>query len=497
MGFFRFAGAKGGSDLSGNATGSSAGIRLQSWFPGAYDGAMRQNPEHVFSLDMSGLRPGMRLAVGVSGGADSVALLRALVERGKEAGLVISAAHLHHGLRGEEADGDQAFVSDLAAKLGVGFRTKRVDVARAAEANPAIGKSGESIEEAARRLRYSWFRDLMANGEVDAVATAHTLDDQAETVLLKFLRGAWTEGLSGIHPVVAYQEGRIVRPMLGISRAEIEAWLKNLGQSWREDSSNQEREFARNRVRHDLLPLLESWNPRLREHLAQMADLAREEENFWKGQLAWLAPQLILPGDPVRGGGRAGGEGLALEVSQLASQPTALQRRVLRHAVEQLGTGLDFPSTEALRELAIQGRAGQKRELANGVHAERSHREVRLRRGSAPAVIRPESVTAAVPGELQGFGVQLRVERLRGPGEADKAVLRCWQPGDRVRQRYTSGPKKIKEVLERMKVSGEERALWPVLEVAGKILWMKDVELEPEGDCAVTVLSGGRNGRLA
>ena len=139
----------------------------------------------------------MRLAVGVSGGADSVALLHALAAESRELGLVLHAAHLHHGLRGDEADADCAFVRNLAAELGVPLHEARVDAAREAQADPAAGKSAETIEEAARRLRYRWFRDLMASGEVEAVATAHTLDDQAETVLAKFLRGAWTEGFSG------------------------------------------------------------------------------------------------------------------------------------------------------------------------------------------------------------------------------------------------------------------------------------------------------------
>ncbi len=193
----------------------------------------------------------------------------------------------------------------------------------------------------------------MASGEVEAVATAHTLDDQAETVLAKFLRGAWTEGLSGIHPVIEFPEGRILRPLLGTTRAEVEAYLRALGQGWREDSSNRHLSFTRNRIRHELLPLLEGWNPRLREHLAQMAALARDEEAWWQAEMARLAPQMLLPGRPVRGGGRAAGDGLALDVTRLAALAPALQRRLLRYAAEQLGAALDFPSTEALRTLAL------------------------------------------------------------------------------------------------------------------------------------------------
>ncbi|MGH9562690.1 MAG: tRNA lysidine(34) synthetase TilS, partial [Terracidiphilus sp.] len=224
-------------------------------------------------LETSLLMPGMRVAVALSGGADSVALLRALAARREELGLVLHAAHLHHGLRGAEADGDLEFCRELAAKLAIPFHEARVDVAGEARADAKSGKLAETIEEAARRLRYAWFRQLLTEIPLHAVVTAHTLDDQAETVLAKFLRGAWTEGLSGIHPKLETAgAGLILRPMLGLKRAEIEAYLRALGQEWREDSSNRHLTFTRNRIRHELLPLLEGWNPRLREHLAQMAE---------------------------------------------------------------------------------------------------------------------------------------------------------------------------------------------------------------------------------
>jgi tRNA(Ile)-lysidine synthase len=328
----------------------------------------------------------------------------------------------------------------------------------------------------------------MAEGEVQAVATAHTHDDQAETVCAKFLRGAWTEGLSGIHPVVEFAEGLVLRPMLGATRAEVETYLKALGQGWREDSSNTNEAFTRNRIRHELLPLLEGWNPRLREHLGQMAVLARDEEAWWQAELARLGPQMVMAGKPVRGGGRAAVDGLAMDVMRLAGLAPALQRRLLRYAGEQLGATLDFPSTEALRKLALEGRAGQRRELAQGLRAERTPRELRLTveaistSGATEAV--PEYV-GAVPGEIAGqaFGIRLRIEATGDRGLDDlgiTATLRNWRPGDRVRLRYSSGPRKVKEVLERMRVTGSSRAVWPVLEMAGRIVWMKGVELEPE-----------------
>ena len=453
-------------------------------------------PPPTLPIDTKLLKPGLRLAVGLSGGADSVALLRALVERRQDLGLVLHAAHLHHGLRGDEADADLAFARSLATQLDIPFYEARVDCENEAKANPATGKPAETIEEAARRLRYSWFRQLMASGEVQAVATAHTLDDQAETVLAKFLRGAWTEGLSGIHPVVEFPEGRILRPMLSSTRAEVEAYLRSLGQVWREDSSNRHLTFTRNRIRHELLPLLEDWNPRLREHLAQMATLALDEESWWQAELARIAPPLLLHGRPVRGGGRASSDGLALDLLRFAALSLVLQRRLLRYAAAQLGAAPDFAATEAMRNLALNGRAGQKLELAQSLHAERTARELRLAilpgasESTSAAGSAPE-YTVSIPGEVSApaFGLLLRISLIDVHQQAvdysknlpatSTVKLRNWRPGDRVHLRHSSGPRKVKEVLERLKVTGSSRALWPVLELEGRIIWMRGVELEP------------------
>lgn len=506
------------------------------------------------TVDAGLFKPGMRLAVGVSGGADSVALLRALAARAGELGLVLSVAHLHHGLRGSEADADLEFVWELAGRLGLPFHAARVDTA----AEAAIAR--ETVEEAARRLRYGWFRELMGGvpsgakaplsmsapigtskavpfqnkgagygtaeavpfqnsdlhggtevpplREVDAVATAHTRDDQAETVLAKFLRGAWTEGLSGIHPVVEFAEGRVVRPLLGTTRAEVEAYLKALGQDWREDSTNRHLMFTRNRIRHELLPLLEGWNPRLKEHLAQMAELARDEEAWWGDETGRLAGGVILEGKPVRGGGRAASEGVALELARLGALPPAAQRRVIRYAAGKLGFSLDFAGTAAVRELVLEGRAGQQCELAGGLRGERTHRELRL--SAAPEGLRaeagvPTEVAIPIPGEGESaeFGLRVRIEALSSRAEAeartvqDHAILRNWKAGDRVRLRHSAAPKKVKEVLERLKVSGAERSHWPVLELNGRILWMQGVVVEPEPGLAVTVTEIAGTGAVA
>ncbi len=461
-------------------------------------------------LDTFLLNAGMRVAVGLSGGADSVALLCALADTSKERGLVLHAAHLHHGLRGEEADADRDFCRELAGRLDVPFHEARVDTAaesRRALKSPVAELSrapADSIEATARRLRYQWFRQLLAAIPLDAVATAHTRDDQAETVLARFLRGAWTEGLSGIHPELKFSEGRIIRPLLGAARAEIEGFLKARQQPWREDSSNRHLTFTRNRIRHELLPQLCTWNPQLQDHLAQMGELARDEEAWWRSEVSRVAAQVILRGRPVRGGGRSAtaSDGLALDIVRLSAEPVAMQRRLLRFAAAQLDASLDFAATEALRNLTLKGRASQKLELAGGLRADRSHREIRLARisksAAADAASQAERYECVIPGKLlaPGLGLSMRFERISpipppgDRGEAPlKAILRPWKPGDRVCLRYSSSLRKVKEVLERMKVTGEDRVNWPVAEVAARVVWMRGVELEPDPDVRVTVES--------
>ena len=183
-----------------------------------------------------------------------------------------------------------------------------------------------------------------------------------------------------------------------------------------------------------------------------------------------------------------------MDIAQLGLQPVAMQRRILRYAAGQIDSAPDFAATEALRRLAEQGRAGQKLELAGGLRAERTHRDLRLARGP---IQKEEGGDAAryecvIPGVLRApeIGCLIRIaanSAVEGVDEGKAgAVLRAWKPGDRVKLRYSSAPKKVKEVLERMKVSGQERTRWPVVEVAGRIVWMRGVELEPDATVKVT-----------
>jgi tRNA(Ile)-lysidine synthase len=319
-------------------------------------------------------------------------------------GVVVSAAHVHHGLRGAEADEDEAFVRELCGRLGVELRVFRVDTAARQAAE------GEGLEEAARELRYEALGGLMREGVVDVVATAHTLDDQAETVVMKMLRGAWTEGLGGISPEVGngggtsekqvlrsaqddkFKEGvgRVVRPLLGVRRVEVEAYLRARGQGWREDSSNRDLTLTRNRVRHVLMPMLREFNPGVDALLARTAEIARDEEAFWRAEVARVLPPMLLPGRPVRGGGRAVGTGIgeascAMEIARLAAMPAALRRRVVRAAANGLGVGLSSEETAKVLALAgfgghsgVLGKIGSRLELRGGLRVERSARELRF-----------------------------------------------------------------------------------------------------------------------
>src|SRR6202453_740314 len=311
--------------------------------------------------------PGQRIGVAVSGGADSVALLRCLLDERSNLGIVLSVVHVHHGIR-EASEEESAFVATLAATYNLPFHLHRTDALSAA------ATLHETLEEAARNLRYAFFRQLIIDEQIDAVATAHTLDDQAETVLHKLLRGAWTEGLSGIHPVLVAESGSILRPFLENSRSTIEAWLLELQQPWREDASNQDMAHTRNRIRWQLLPLLRTFNPQIAEQLARLATISADEEAYWQGELQLLLPALLLPGRPTPGGGRSASthpeeQTVAIEQVRLRELHPAMARRVLRAAARSLGARLSFEHTEQMLALAGSSRGG-KFDLGGGIMVE-------------------------------------------------------------------------------------------------------------------------------
>jgi len=237
------------------------------------------------------LKAGDRAGVAVSGGADSVALLRLLLELHQEIGVVLSVVHFNHHLRGAESDADELFVAQLARNHGLDMHCGREDVGKYAEIHDL------STEAAARELRYRYFRRLSAEERLYCIATGHTLDDQAETVILRLVRGAGTRGLAGIYPGIAdarMDEARlnhapmadnqfshlnsrfsVVGVLLQTERTQLEGYLKEIGQEWREDSSNRDLRHGRNRVRREIMPRLQQMlNPKVKEALAEMAEIA-------------------------------------------------------------------------------------------------------------------------------------------------------------------------------------------------------------------------------
>jgi tRNA(Ile)-lysidine synthase len=452
------------------------------------------------ALQVSHFHPGMRIAVACSGGADSVALLRTLLDRRNELGLVLSVAHLNHGIRGAEADIDAAFVGAVAGKFDLPFDLRRADTPAAAELNC------QGLEETARSMRYAWFWELLAQEHADAVVTAHTLDDQAETVLLRLLRGAWTEGLGGIFPVLEADPKRfsgvlkpaILRPFLSTTRRDNETYLRVIGQPWREDSTNRDTAYTRNRLRHDLIPVLAEYNPGIQNQLAHLATLARDEETYWQGELARLLPSLLLPGKAVRGGGRAtdtlrGADTLAIEIERLRALHPALRRRVLRAAADRLGYSLDFDDTERLLGLcgfaesgaANPARPSVKLQMEKGLRAERTPRELRFFRTEAEAPnagsedVHSVEYRLPIPGTVDApaFGLRLEATLGRQPeASLPEARLRASRPGDRVALRHSRSRLKIKEALQRARLPVS--ATCPVLEWQGEIVWMPGVAIE-------------------
>ncbi len=419
--------------------------------------------------------PGERVAVAVSGGADSVSLLGCLVELAPQLGIELAVVHLNHLLRGAASDGDERFVGDLARRLNLRFFSRRVDVA--AEAR----RLGGNLEQTARRLRYQWFTELIWQGDSAKIATGHSCSDQAETVLFRLLRGAGSAGLAGIRPRV---EPGIVRPLLEVSRSDVIAYLQGRGWDWREDSTNQHIELDRNRIRHQLLPsLCREWNPRLPESLAQLAQWAQAEEDYWSPVVAELAARHL----------RIDGPAVELPAGALAALPEAAQRRLLRYAVECVRgdlAGVDFRHVEALRGLAASQRGGGKLDLP-GLQACRSFDRLRLARAVAEGEQAGEcqAVRLEPPGTfpMPGSNCLLQLELHDGAktfssgadtkegynGKRQQALdwerlpkplmLRNWQPGDRYQPCGRKGPKKLKSLFQERRIAAWDRKDWPVI----------------------------------
>ncbi len=413
-----------------------------------------------------------RIGVAVSGGADSVFLLHAL----QELGVAVAVFHVNHQLRGAESDRDEAFVRALAVQCGLPVHVLAAPI------------PDGNIEQEARRARYDFFAQQIAAGICDAVATGHTLDDQAETVLYRFLRGAGTAGLSGIRPTTA---SGIIRPLIELRRDEIRQWLMERSIVWQEDCSNQDREFLRNRIRMQHLPeLTASLNPSLAEVLASTANWARGEEDYWAAELDRLAPSYLIEKP----------ETILISTKPFLELPVAVQRRLLRHAIERVRGSLraiDFQHVERIRAM-MATREGSGRLQLPDLDIYRSFDWLRL----APVGIdsrleRDFESDLTIPGRTVVPGRQLTIEMelVANPGvynnsELGEALdweqctgspsyeglkLRNWRPGDQYQPQGRTTAEKIKTLFQEYRVPLWERRAWPVVvQVNGNaIVWSR------------------------
>ena len=458
--------------------------------------------ERVFRAirDAQLVRAGDRLGVAVSGGGDSVALLLLLLELRERLGVVLSVVHVNHKLRGRASEGDEKFAARLAAEHQLVFHAHHVDAA--AEAR----RSKINLEDAARRVRYAYFAQLAANGAVTRIATAHTADDQAETVLAHLLRGTGIAGLAGIHRVC----GEVIRPLLSVRRAELRAYLKSRKQAWREDATNRDTGRTRARIRRKLIPLLEEqFQPAAVPHLAALAERAQENA-------ALLA---ALSREAVRLFAKPEGGRICIPIENLlrpwnlspleatralsAEMVQELAARVKSRAGQLTGTHID-----AVLQLAQRGESGKSLPLPGGASVRREHdvlaffstasvREKSLAsatsRGFEHRIALPETETQIVVPQLQCVfrfrvidwpaerrdtnltGAVLDRDRLSFP-----LVLRNWRPGDRLHPQGREHSRKLKRLLSEARIGGWQREAWPVLASGGTLAWARGFPVPAE-----------------
>lgn len=386
--------------------------------------------------------PGARVVAGVSGGADSVALLRIL----HALGTPLTVAHLNHRLRADESDADEAFVRELADELQLPVCVKSVDVKALADSG------GLSIEMAARRARHAFFEAF----EGATIALAHHAGDQAETFILRLARGAGAEGLCGMDYIQRIGSLRLARPLLDIPRTEILAWLRAGGWTWREDASNTDENFLRNRVRHTILPLLEQeLNPNIRETILRTMDILREEH-------AWMDDML---------------EGVTPE--EAAALPKAARRRVLRKWLFSQGADdADFDTVETLLEMMRKADGSRIVELNDDqrvvMEYGRPRFEDRRARPAEPSWIltveKGHGWKRDRTGTVGTLPAEASFDAVKVGGSAIEA--RAIRPGDRIEPLGMDGSRKLQDILTDLKVPQARRKAIPVVLCRGEIIWL-------------------------
>ena len=430
------------------------------------------------------LAPGERVLVAVSGGPDSLALLHLFTRLKEPWRLELHAAHVNHGLRADAAE-DAAFVAATGEAWGVPVHVVNVDVR-------AERRTGESLQQAARRLRYRGLLEIAQAVGAARIALGHHADDQAETVLMRLLRGAGTTGLAGIRP----RRGPYIRPLLAVTRAEIEAYCREFQLKPRTDPSNLSLRYLRNRVRHELLPLLErEYNPNIRAVLARTAALLREEDDLLEALAARAHHRMQDGRGPAD-----------LPAAGLARLPAALARRVVRRALQAAGVDVALVSADHMAAILALVAAPGAVTLPGGVRVgRRADRLVveRFVRRRAAACGQEPPATLPVPGEarLPRLNVSIHAELVEPPRSLDliaeprkaagpeRAVLdwdrivpplvvRTWRPGDRMRPLGMTGSKKVQDIFVDAKVPKDRRASVPIVADQEGILWVVGLRVD-------------------
>ena len=433
------------------------------------------------------MRRGDRVLVALSGGPDSVALLRLLCDLASAGHVVVAgAAHLNHALR-EAAGRDEQFSRELARDLGVAFRSDRVDVrARAAE-------SKTSLEDAGRRARYELFERVATELDAHVIATGHTRDDQAETFLLRLIRGAGPRGLAGIHPKACVPAEApparrwVVRPLIDVGRQELRDYLASIDQPFCDDETNRDLSVPRNRIRHRLLPFLtDEFSPRITDVLAREAEIARHDDDRLQQEAIDLLDSIVLDSSETPDNIRH----VELDAGALRDLHPALGMRVGRLALAMLAGGrfVGFEHVERLLELAALEPSGAV--SLPGQHAERRADRVVLSSADIAPFSNSFQVPLSIPGEVilerEGWVIsgardgvftgecpplaaQVSAGAIRQP-----LCVRSRRPGDWVRPLGMGGrAKKVQDVLVDRKVPRESRDSLPlVVDSADRIVWI-------------------------
>lgn len=418
------------------------------------------------------LTPGDTVIAAISGGADSTALLD-LLSSLPEFPIRLVAAHLNHRLRGTESENDEQFVRCLAERYGIPVEIRRIAVRDVAD------EQGLNLEDAGRRARIAFLEEVRTRWQAAAIALAHHRDDQAETVLMRLLRGSGMTGLAGM--TYCNGQGRI-RPLLNISRTEIEDYLTLRGLSYREDTSNSDTAFLRNRIRHELLPLLKQYNPAIQESLSTTAALLADENEFLRQLTEEMVARVCsLEGDTA-----------VCSIAILLKEPLPLRRRFFRTVLERLAGSLDHFSSRhimALEQLIAAPRPNATLNLPQGVTAIREYDMLRFRLSPAlPADIASELVIDKTGRYEFPDGSTLTLETVTSPidfsasapeiawFDMDKAPfpwrVRTFRDGDRIVPFGMSGSKKVKEIFIGSKIPLPQRRQIPLVFSGDILLWI-------------------------